>query len=120
MLYPKKAVIGSDTVCIISTEQVKQLNKVFVDRDECNEIKDSLGSMIKNYDKLVETQSQAIESQKTEIEIQKKIVAEKNNIIEADEKIIKKSERKIKWLIVQRNALGLLSIVLIAFTIINI
>lgn len=104
--YPKKAIIGNDTVCITTIEQIKTINKVFADRTECNELKDSLHSQIKTYDELVKGQKSLIESKEKEIDIQKKIVEEKDTIITAEEEENKKNKRKIYWLKMQRNVLS--------------
>lgn len=109
-VYPRKAVIDNDTVCIVSIEQIKIVNKVFVDRDECNELKDSLNSQIKTYGALVKEQNNIISAQDERIEIQKNISAEKDNIIASDEKLLKKQNRQVKWLKVQRTAFGAIAI----------
>lgn len=111
-VYPKKAVIDNDTVTIISIEQTKTINKVFVDRDECNEMKDSLNSELKNYGDLVQGQKAIISSQDKEIDIQKKIVAEKDIIIESDAKLLKQQNRKLGWIKLQRTALAFSTLVL--------
>lgn len=103
--FPRKAVIGNDTVCILSIEQVKIVDKVFIDRDECYELRDSLGSQIKNYGILVGQQKEVIASLDKEIEVTNKIVAEKNLILLSDEKLLKKQNRQVKWLRLQRNVL---------------
>lgn len=105
-VYPRKVVIDNDTATLISIEQTKTINKVFVDRDECNELKDSLNSQIKTYDALVKEQKNIITAQDERIEIQKKIVEEKDVIIASDEKLLKKQNRQVKWLKVQRMVLS--------------
>lgn len=104
--FPRKAVIDNDTVCILSIEQTKVINKVFVDRDECNEMKDSLNSELTNYGDLVQVQKQVIASQDKEIDIHKKIISEKDVIIESDSKLLKKQNRQVQWLKIQRTVLG--------------
>lgn len=104
--FPKKAVIDNDTVCIISVEQTRTINKVFIDRDECVELKDSLNSQIKTYGIFVGQQKDIISSQETEIAIQNKIITEKNIIIDSDDKILKQQNRQIGWLKIQRTVLG--------------
>lgn len=110
--YPKRAVIDNDTVTLISIEQTKTINKVFVDRDECNEMKDSLNSELQNYGDLVQTQKSIISSQGTEIDIQKKIVVEKDVIIDSDAKLLKKQSRQVGWLKLQRTVLAVSTLVL--------
>lgn len=108
--YPRKAVIDNDTVCILSIEQTRTINKVFVDRDECNELKDSLNSQIKTYDALVKEQKNIISAQDERIVIQKNIINEKDNIIQSDEKLMKKQNRQIKWLKIQRTVFGAVAV----------
>lgn len=100
--YPKKAVIDGDTVCILNSEQTKAVNKVFVDRDECFELRDSLYSQIKNYDILVSDKNSVITSQQTEIDICKKIISDKDIIIQSSNKQLKDQNNKIKFLKIQR------------------
>lgn len=108
--FPKKAVIDNDTVCILSIEQTKTINKVFVDRDECIEMKDSLNSQINTYDRLVIAQKHVIASQSKEIDIGKNIILEKNIIIDSDDKQLKQLGRKVGWLKVQRTVFAIVAI----------
>lgn len=101
--YPKKIVIGKDTLCVITIPQLDSANKSFVDGDKCNEEKDSLNSQIKNYEILTSGQEKVIQSQDKEIGIQKIITAEKDTIIQESDKIHKRMHRQIKWLRIQRN-----------------
>lgn len=110
-VYPKKAVIDKDTVCIITIEQAKTMNVVFVDRRKCYELNDSLNSMIKNYDILVGQQQGVIVAQDKEIQTQNKIIAEKDTIIRSDEKLLKKQNRKVGWLKVQRTVFATVAII---------
>lgn len=110
--YPKKAVIDKDTVCIITIEQTRLLDKVFIEKDECNELKDSLNSELNNYGDLVNDQKQIIASQDTQIVIQKKIIQEKNNIIKDDDKLLKKAERKNKWLRIEEVVCSSLGVII--------
>lgn len=110
--FPRKALIDKDTVTIISIEQTKIINNVFVDRDECNELKDSLNSQLDNYIDLSEYQKAIISSQDKEIGIQKKIVSEKDVIIQSDEKLLKEQNSKVEFLKLQRIALLISTLVL--------
>lgn len=104
--YPKKAVIDGDTVCILSIKQTRTLNNVYIDRDECLELKDSLNSQISNYDTLVADQKAIISSQDRANNINESIILQKDIIIKTDSITMKKQNRKIGWLKLQRNVLG--------------
>lgn len=105
-VYPRKAVIDNDTVCIMNIEQVKTVNKVFIDRDECRELNDSLNSAVKVYDVLAGEQRKIITAQEERIVINQEIIAQKDVIIASDEKLMKQTYRKIFWLKVQKYVYG--------------
>lgn len=111
-VYPRQAVIDSDTVGILSIEQVRTLNKTFVDLDECREMKDSLHSQIKTYDKLTMEQGHVITSQDKEIKLKQNIITEQQKILAIDEKMSNKMQQQIVWLKAQRIALSVGIIVL--------
>lgn len=113
-VYPRQAVIDNDTVGILTIDQVRLLNKTFVDFDECKEMKDSLNSHIKNYDKLSKDQNNIIVSQDKEIATKQNIIKEQQTILAIDEKISKKQEQRITWLKVQRITLSVALIALAA------
>lgn len=115
-VYPRQAVIDSDTVGILSIDQIRAINKTFVSLDECNELKDSLNSEIATYTLLTHTYKNIIGSKDTELSIYKDILKEKDSIIETDAKMIKKMKRNITWLRVQR--IGL-SVAVVAITLIH-
>lgn len=109
--YPRKAVIGKDTVCISLIEQVRIVNKVFVDRDECRELNDSLNSQLENYEDLVRQQDFLIDSKEKELVIEQKINSEKTGIIENQEKELKQTNRKLQWLKIQRTVFGAVAVI---------
>ena len=66
-VWPKKKVIDGDTVIAFTPHQVNVLNGVFIDRDECREMKDSLDSQLRTYKALTAAQ----DSNTTNLEAQK-------------------------------------------------
>lgn len=126
--YPRKIVISKDTLCAITIPQVDSVNKAFVNRDECYELRDSLFSQIGTYEALVGNQRATIEYQDKELDLKNKIIAQKDTIIQSDANKIQelkdeknKFENKIKWLKFQRMlypvagiVVGVLTMILIA------
>lgn len=125
--YPKKIVINKDTLCALTIPQVDSVNKAFVTRDECYELRDSLFSQIGTYDALVNNQRATIKYQDKEIDLKNKIIAQKDTIIKSDENKIaelkgekNKFENKIKWLKFQRTIFPIAGIVIGVLTMILI
>jgi|688.fasta_scaffold487669_3 hypothetical protein len=72
--YPKKIVIGKDTVIAVTQKQVKQLNILHFDYKECNEIKDSLIANTKKDSILIESQKKYSVSLENQLSTQGKIL----------------------------------------------
>lgn len=113
-VYPKKAVLDKDTVGIVSIDQVRKVNKSFVDLDECQEMKDSLTAQIRVYDKLHSEMNNTITSQDKEILIKQSIITQQQTILQDDDKIAKKMNRRIVLLKVERIALAVALVTLAA------
>ena len=72
--YPKKIVIGKDTIVAVTQNQVKQLNILHFDYKECNEIKDSLIANTKKDSILIESQKKYSVSLENQLSTQGKIL----------------------------------------------
>ena len=72
--YPKKVIIGKDTLAAFTFQQVKQFNIVKFNLDECKQIQDSLFKKIELDSTLISTQIALNKSLKSEIGIQKNII----------------------------------------------
>jgi len=73
--YPKKVIVGKDTLAAFTFEQVKQINVVKFNLDECKQIQDSLFKKIELDSTLISTQIALNKSLKSEIGIQKDIIS---------------------------------------------
>ncbi len=111
--WPQIQVIDADTVCIISIDQVKKINRIFIDRVECNEIKDSLNLVIDNYGILVEKKDDLLFLQDKQIEIQDNIIGKQGRIVANDSIVIRGRDKKVRWLKVQRNGLVVISVLFV-------
>lgn len=116
--YPKKIVIGKDTLCALTIPQVDSVNKEHVKRKECNELKDSLLSQIETYDALVNNQRATLKYQDAELDTKNKIISAKDTIIKSDENKIQelkdennKFENKINRLKVERTVYQILAVI---------
>lgn len=106
--FPKKLVIDRDTVCVISIDQLRLINGVFVDRDECNEVSSLLNSQIRRYEDLVTKQDSLLMSSQRQVTLQEGVIEEKDRWIFNDGVIIKKHDKKIKFLKFQRFGLSVI------------
>lgn len=114
--WPQIQLIDSDTVCVISIDQVKVINKTFSDKDECEEMNDSLFSQIISYVELIDKTRGLVASQDRRIEIQHTIIDKKDIIISNTEAENAKNKKKIKFLKLQRGiASGIIGVLLVLF-----
>lgn len=115
--YPRKIVIDKDTVCAISISQLDSINVIYVNLDECHELRDSLNSEINNYIGLVNEKNLIISSKDKELVIEKKINFTQDSVIILDNKIINGHAKKTTWLKTQRNILTGMTVILTSYII---
>lgn len=94
-IYPKKVILESDTVVLLSPVQIKKINSIIVDRDFLEKelqvaqqillCKDSLCMVkdlqIKNYESVVENYNKSLENMQSITTEQEKIIQEQNKKI---------------------------------------
>lgn len=113
--YPKKVIIGKDTVCAVTVAQLDSINSTYVDLDECRELTDSLNSQIKNQDKRAVKQADALANAEHQVDNLTYINEELTNTVDRNEKMIKLKDNRIKWLKVQRVVLATVAVVVTAY-----
>lgn len=86
------------------------IDAVFIDRNECEETRDSLYSQVNSYKNLVSLKDTLIRSRQKQIQVQDQIIDEYVKITSNDKKIIEEKEKKIKWLKIQRNVLTIIAL----------
>ena len=96
--YPRKAVMDGDTVCILLIEQVRAANILFVEKEQCEELVDTLRVQIKSYKQLNAINENLAKTYEEEIMLRRKLDAEKDLIIAEQEKQKKINERMVKRL----------------------
>lgn len=101
----RKVVIGKDTGAFIPMSKVREINTIFIDLDECNEVKDTLQSIIKNYDIAYSKLDSALTFKKMEVNKKDSIILSYEKISKDQETIINKKDWNIKFLKLQRNIL---------------
>lgn len=102
-VYPKKVVINSDTLCLITIAQVKHIDKTFLELDKQAEMNDSLASMIRMYKSAFTTSDLLEKSLRSQILLKDQSMIELDKIIDNDGRIQKNDARHIAWLKLQRN-----------------
>lgn len=110
-VYPKKVILGRDTVVALTPKQVDAINKTYISLDECNTLNDSLNSQIDTYDQIVNEKNNQLSILHAQINSLDTINKETNGIVADDEKLIKIQKRKIGILKFERGALSIAVIV---------
>ena len=90
--------MDGDTVCILLIEQVRTANLLFVEKEQCEELVDTLRVQIKSYRQLNAINENLVKTYEEEIMLRRKLDAEKDLIIAEQEKQKKRNERQIKML----------------------
>lgn len=106
--YPSKTVINSDTVCVISIEQAKEINVTYLELDQCMEVSDTLKSIIVKQNKVIGSQTKEVENLEKQIKFYNEIDKANGQIILDLKSLDKKSQSKIKWLKIQRNVVSVI------------
>jgi hypothetical protein len=107
----KKIVIDKDTGAFISMKGVKDINKIIINSEECDEINDSLKSIIKNYDIAYYKLDSSLTYKKIEVLKKDSINKTYDDIMKEQDKLIHKKDIKISVLKAQRNILFPISII---------
>jgi hypothetical protein len=107
----KKVVIDKDTGAFISMKGVKDINKIIINSEECDEINDSLKSIIKNYDIAYYKLDSSLTYKKIEVLKKDSINKTYDDIMKEQDKLIHKKDIKISVLKAQRNILFPISII---------
>lgn len=102
----RKIVLNNDTGAFVPMKDVRQINTVFVDLDECKEINDTLKVIITKYDLAYVKLDSALKFKKFECLKKDSMITSYTNIVSDQEKLIKKRDRKIRMLKIQRNILA--------------
>jgi len=105
--YPKKIVIGTDTVVALTIAQVREVNQTYVDLDQCKEERDTLKSIVNVHEQKDVVQEQQVKTLQESILLRDSLVQEKEVQIGEYKDLIKKRERKIKVLRVKNFVLGI-------------
>lgn len=80
--YPKKVVIGPDTVVAITQDQMKIVNKVHISLQECREINDSLFSTIDSCKVLSYLHDSTTHNLQQQLFIKSQAIQERDSIID--------------------------------------
>jgi hypothetical protein len=93
--------------------KVRVINSIIIDLDECQETKDTLNHIIKNYDIAYNKLDSALIFKKMEVIKKDSIIISYGNIVENQEKLMKKKDLKVKMLKIQRNILVPIVVILV-------
>lgn len=110
----KKIVIGKDTGAFVPMNKVRVINTLIIDLDECQETKDTLNHIIKNYDIAYTKLDSALIFKKMEVLKKDSIIMSYGDIVENQEKLMKKKDLKVKMLKIQRNILLPVVVILVS------
>jgi hypothetical protein len=93
-------VIKGDTVVSLTIGQVRQINAIIIDLDECQEVRDSLRGQIRLFKQLSFAQGETILSLDDQVLQLKEIGVADRLIIKSVEGSMEKERRKKKFLII--------------------
>lgn len=111
--WPQIRSIEGYTVCVISIDQVYQLNNTYDRKHQYKELSDSLFALVDSCDVLQNKKDALIVSQKKEILYKDRIISDQSEVISNDSTLYSRIINRNKILKFQRGALGIISIVLI-------
>ena len=97
--YPRLHLIDGDTIVLFAHEDIKKMNKTFIQLDECQELKLSLEQQIKLLEDFGNAAKGEIDALKTTESLRKKIISEKDiqlGILTDENKKQAKSLKKVK------------------------
>jgi hypothetical protein len=95
--YPKKLVVGKDTVIGLTLEQVKIINEVKIDRDKYKDMYDTCMSQKSKRDTAIAELVAVKESLLQERVISEDLQQKQASIVIGLEKDIKQRDKKLKW-----------------------
>jgi len=111
----KKIIVGKDTGAFVPMKKVREINKLLIDLDECKETKDTLNSIIKNYDIAYTKLDSSLQFKKNEVIKKDSIILSYENITKKNEILLERKEWNISLLKVQRNILLPITSILLIF-----
>lgn len=113
----RKVIVNKDTGAFVPMSKIRQINTIIIDLDECKETKDTLNSIIKNYDIAYNKLDSSLYAKKMEVIKKDSIILSYEKISKDQETLINKKNWDIKFLKVQRNFLipmvGILAAILL-------
>ena len=94
--YPQKIIYKGDTVVIITIQQVKKLNKTYLERDKYKTLTDSLNKQSDDYELVIIKDKELIDNLKEQLILKDNITIENNAIITDLNDKNKKLSKKVK------------------------
>ena len=104
--YPKKLVVGKDTVIGLTLEQVKIINEVKIDRDKSKEMYDPCMVQKQKRDTAIAELVAVKESLLQERVLSEELQEKQASIVIGLEKDIKQRDKKLKWAKIKSSLLG--------------
>jgi len=109
--YPARLFISPDTIIAILPAQLTKINVSFVQLDACNEMRDTLKSIVSKQDFAIKAQQKLITNRDEQLAISVDMIKGQDVIILDYKKVYTKNKRQIRWLKIQRNTLAVVVLV---------
>lgn len=104
--YPRLVKIGEDSVCAITISQMKSINVTYVNLDACNEMRDTLKSIVGKQGFAIKAQQKLLTNKDEQLALSADMLKGQDIIILDYKKVYKRDQRQIKWLNIQRSTLA--------------
>lgn len=104
--YPYQSRIGKDTVAVLHIKQIRYLNVYFLELDKCQEVRDSLLSIVYDFHALSTSQKATITSLEKQTQTLKDIISINGQVLSSTEKELKAVKRKKTFILIAAGVVG--------------
>lgn len=112
--WPKKILIGKDTLVAITIPQVKQMNMAFADLDFYKQLSDTFRLLNKYQEMTINKQGQIVSNYDSQLSLKQSVINNDQQVIFNFKELDKANNKKISWLKLQRNGLLIISVATLA------
>lgn len=112
-IYPRKVVIGKDTVIAISVQQMKDINIAYLSLQECQDINSQYRAYLDSANTALSVQDTIIYNLQSKISLYKIAVTDRDTVIVRQQQQIASDKKEIKRLKVHKGILAIVDAILI-------
>lgn len=112
-IYPRKIIIGKDTVIAISVQQMKDINIAYLSLQECQDINSQYRAYLDSANTALSVQDTIIYNLQSKISLYKIAVTDRDTVIVRQQQQIASDKKEIKRLKVHKGILAIVDAILI-------